>query len=221
MSYSLEVKEKATQLRKKGYSLNEISKKLNTSKSTASLWLNNISLNENAQKRLIKRRVIGLHKTFLTKEKKKQAFFDNLKNEDINEIKGISFKSELYRILSSLLFWCEGSKGSLTRLGFTNSDPQMVKCFLFFLRKSFDLDERKFRGVVHLHSYHDEGKQINFWSTVTGLPVSQFTKSYKKKNTGKRIREDYQGCISIRYYDAKIAKKLWSCYHSLQTYLGV
>ena len=43
----IEIKEKAFGLRKKGYSIKEIAKKLNIAQSTSSLWVRDIELNKN------------------------------------------------------------------------------------------------------------------------------------------------------------------------------
>jgi len=44
--------------------------------------------------------------------------------------------------------------------------------------------------------------------------LSQFQKSFQKQNSGKRKHEDYQGCIAVTYYDAKIAKELEAIYNA-------
>ncbi len=61
--------------------------------------------------------------------------------------------------------------------------------------------------------FHDELK--TFWSEVTSIPLTQFNKSYRKTNTGKTKKAGYQGCASIYYYDAKIAKELTALYNAL------
>jgi orotate phosphoribosyltransferase-like protein len=48
IAYDSSMKEKATTLRKSGKSLQEIAKELNIAKSTASLWLSTIPLNQSA-----------------------------------------------------------------------------------------------------------------------------------------------------------------------------
>ena len=86
----------------------------------------------------------------------------------------------------------------------------------YFIEKGFVIDEGKFRALIHLHDYHGEEKQINFWSKITRIPRKQFFKSYRKPNTGKRIKKDYPGCLAISYYDAKVAKQLWAYYKEIQ-----
>jgi len=83
------------------------------------------------------------------------------------------------------------------------------------------VDETKFRALIHLHEYHDESKQKKFWSDITKISENKFQKSYLKINTGKRIKENYPGCISIKYYDAKIFKELKALYKSFYKYIGM
>ena len=94
------------------------------------------------------------------------------------------------------------------RVSFSNSDPQLIKYFLKIFRKSFVLEEKKFRALLHIHDYHNEKKQIQFWSKVTQIPTGQFSRSFHKKNTGKNKRVGYPGCLSVRYYNSIIQKEL-------------
>ena len=65
------IKKEAFNLRKKGYSLGEISDKLHIAKSTSSLWLRNVSLEAKAIKRLNSRKKLGQRKTALIWKNKK------------------------------------------------------------------------------------------------------------------------------------------------------
>lgn len=88
----------------------------------------------------------------------------------------------------------------------------MIKFFLQTLRLSFDIDESKLRCLVHLHSYHNPDKQLNYWSKVSKIPSNQFYKPYFKTSTGKVKRLGYQGCLSVRYQDASLARELTIIY---------
>ena len=123
-------------------------------------------------------------------------------------------------MVAALLFWCEGGKRRLSTLTFINSDPSMIKTFLRALRKGFSLDERKFSITLHLHEYHSMVKQTEFWSVTTGIPGARFTQPYMKPHTGKRKREGYQGCISLNYHDARLARTLSALYHSFAERMG-
>ncbi len=221
MTYSLEVKTKALNLRKQGFSLKEVAEELKIAKSTTSVWLSAVVLNKKAQTRLKQRSILGQYKSQLIAKAKRERVLNELNEKAIKELKHVRFDEHLYRFFCSLLYWCEGTKINRTSLKFTNSDPAMIAAFLQLLRKSFDLNESKFRALVHIHEYHNDEKQKTFWSKITKIPLAQFNRSYRKPNTGKRIRKNYQGCVSIVYYDAKIAKELKALYNTLGKYLGV
>lgn len=208
MPYLLEKYSQAKKLRSKGYSLNEISKKLEISKSTASLWLSDFKLSPSALTRLEKRKLIGRVRSSATKKKKREEREMLIRKEVVSFVDSIEVTKSHLEMFCALLYWCEGTKNVNSGLAFANSDPKLAKSFLFFLRSSFNIDERRLRVGLHLHGYHSHKKQILFWSKVTSIPTSQFIKPYDKPNTGKRKRENYQGCASIRYYDSQLAKKV-------------
>lgn len=52
MAYSTKIKQRAEFLRKRGFSIKEIAKKLSISPGTASLWLKNVSLSKRALSRI-------------------------------------------------------------------------------------------------------------------------------------------------------------------------
>lgn len=203
-----EVRRKATALRKSGHSLSEISQRLHIAQSTVSLWLRNVELSENAKKRINSLGIHGRKKGIETNKRRREA-------EDIRIAKKVeeyffSGKQKIdSKIACALLYWGEGTKYDGNKsVSFINADPEMIQCFLRVFRDSFPLDEKKFRALIHLHEYHDVDRQLRFWSNVTKIPINQFNKSYLKKNTGKSKKEDYPGCVSVRYSDSKVYKEL-------------
>ena len=200
---------KAINLRKKGFSLNEISQRLKIAKSTAFLWLRHIDLPPIAIERLANRGLLGKVRSNETRRKRREAFERLLKEKTAELFKSISLTKNHQKILCALLFWCEGTKDIHSGIHFVNSDPSLIKTFLTFLRSAFNIREEKLRVSLHLHEYHLPRKQILFWSKVTSIPTSQFIKPYQKPHTAKRIRKDYPGCVNISYYDSSLAKELF------------
>lgn len=209
-----ELKEKAVGLRMNGLSIKEVSEELHVSKSTASLWLRNLKLNDEAKEKLAQKRLLRYYKTVLRWQEKSFQEEKQYNSKADSIIKQVNQNIYHIKLFCALLYWCEGSKGSKSDLRFTNSDPLLIKTFVTLFRKSFSVNESKFRILMHLHEYHDEAIQKKFWSNVTKIPKNKFQKTYLKKNSGKRIREGYQGCISIKYYDSKIFKEIKAIYSS-------
>jgi len=140
---------------------------------------------------------------------------EQIKGRAVEVINAMNLSQDAAKIFCALLFWAEGNK-SLNSVGFTNSDPGMISTFLSLLRKGFSIDERKIRVLVHLHEYHSKDEIERFWSDTTRIPLTQFSNPYLKKNSAINIKSGYKGCLSLRYYDAKIAKELYWLYTTLQ-----
>lgn len=202
------LKDEAKSLRRKGYSFREISEKLGISESTASLWLKGVGLSKSALKRIENLGMKG-------RKRGCETIRHRMAEEDgtiLESVKKTIKKSKLLKndlkIACALLYWCEGGKTEKSQLTFINSDPILVKYFINAFREAFGVDESRFRVLIHVHNYHNIEKQIVFWSEVTGISRTQFIKPYNKPNTGKRVKDDYQGCVSIRYYGRKIRQEM-------------
>lgn len=217
---SSKIKRKAIALRKLGYSLGEIALKLHISKSTASLWLKDVKMNVAALTRLNQ----SINNARLKgSNKKRRLHLDRLKRVQDESLKFIhSFDlhdQKMCKLLCSFLYWGEGGKVDLNA-SFINSDNKMVKTYVFLLRKAFKIDERKFRALVHIHDYHNEEKVKKYWSKITKIPLTQFTKSYRKPHSGRNKHPGYMGTIKIKYYDVQIANELKAIYNTLADKLG-
>ncbi len=208
----LSIKEKACDLRSKGYSVKEIADKLHIAKSTSSLWVRYIELNRKAKRRLKKKKLLKYYKGSLSWQRKRikeENRYNSLAREIINHTKKDSHHLKLY---CALLYWCEGGKNYKESVRFVNSDPILINTFLNLLRKSFQIDEKRLHILMHLHKYHNENKQKTFWSNLTKIPKKQFNKTFWKPHTKKRIKENYPGCVALYYHDCKIARQLQAIY---------
>ncbi|MBN1463980.1 MAG: hypothetical protein JW922_09950 [Paludibacteraceae bacterium] len=219
-AYPLSHKETAIKLRKLGKSLNEISQELNIAKSTASLWVRDVDLSSQANMVLCRKIKMSMLKTQTTKKQNRQNELEQILNNANESLEKLYFSNPLKLLLCSFLFWTEGEK-DCSRTNFINSDPDMIRVYLHLLRNCLEIDERKFRAVIHMHQYHDKDYLLDFWSKITKINKTQFSKPYLKPNTGKRKRPGYMGCISIRYYDYKVALLLKAIYNTyVSNYIG-
>ncbi|MBI4458263.1 hypothetical protein HY633_04840 [Candidatus Uhrbacteria bacterium] len=188
------------------------------SKSTVSLWVRDVPLPAGIAAALSDATRVGLAKgrAAMAVRRRLQASHAMIEaSAVISSIIDKAASDDFWKFVAALLFWCEGSKRSLSQITFTNSDPRMIEIFLQALRKAYSTDERRFRVQLHLHDYHDKDAQTAYWSKVTAIPLRQFNQVFVKPHTGKRKREGYQGCASISYYDARLAKRLAAIYHYL------
>jgi hypothetical protein len=212
-------KEKAIILRKRGQSLAEIAEILKISKSTASVWLQNVKISKAGQSRLRDKVREAQINGGQVKHRQKLASIEKIRNHSQEIIKSLKLSKTDYKVFSALLYWCEGSKDR-GAVCFMNSDPSLIKTFLLFLRQGFQIDESKFRVCLHLHKYHQSKQEIKYWSRIAGIASKQFLKIYQKENTGKRQKENYHGCASVRYHDVKVLDELKSLYELLFSKCG-
>lgn len=207
-------------MRKKGYSYREISELCGVSLSTVSLHCRSTPLDAYASKRLdMKVRKAREEGMFILKRRRCDQK-RKIKREVQRLYERMPLSIELCAVYCSLLFWSEGGKFDNSTVTFTNSDPIMVQTFLSLLRIAFPVDERKLRVALHLHGYHDKSKLVHFWSLTCGIKEEQFIKVFVKRNTGKRIRPNYMGCVNIRCYDHIIFKALREMYQQFPTWIN-
>ncbi len=151
----------------------------------------------------------------------RKTFLKKLQNQVRTEMDDLFIDMIFKKVLLSVLYWTEGGKRTTSHVTIINSDPEMIKVFLNCLRSCFTIDETKLRALVHIHGYHNDDDIKKYWSFVTKIPLSQFTKSYLKSNTGKRIRDGYQGSIRINYYDFRVVSELKIVYNELIQRIGM
>jgi len=194
-------------LRQAGYSLAEISRKLGISKSTASLWLRDVEINPDGQARLKKHSDTGRLSGVAANKAKRQQRWQEMAEQAIFFEKSLTeYTVDQCKVFLAMLYWGEGAKTG-RRLIFMNSDPALVKTYLFLLRRSFPIDESKIKATLHLHSYHNQTEMIDFWSALTGINKISFS-IYNKANSGSNIKSGYKGCLSIRYGNARILDEI-------------
>lgn len=185
-------------MRQSGYSLAEISSFLKISKSTASIWLREIKPNEQGEVRLREKIKLDRLKGANTNKARKNDRWQKMAKKTISFSQGLAeYSGEQCKIFLAMLYWGEGSKSG-RRLVFMNSDPELIKTYLFLLRRAFVINDDKLKASLHLHGYHNQLEMIEFWSKLTGINKNNFS-IYNKNNSGVNIKEGYKGCLSIRY----------------------
>lgn len=198
-------------MRASGASFTEICKKLDVSKSTLSGWVNDIPKPDlpvytNRQEWLSQIRVLAAKANKLKRETRLKTSKDKI-DDEVNGW-GTVQTPEVWKMLLGMLYWAEGSKGREI-VCFANTDPKLIKLFTTLLRKSFELDESKFRVRVHIHHYHDEEKVKIFWSKLTDIPLSQFNKTYHKTRSKERkFRTNIGGICFIKYNSVYLQEKI-------------
>ncbi len=75
------------------------------------------------------------------------------------------------------LFWGEGNKKSPDSVRIGNSDPDLIKAFLYFLRNRFKIHSHRLRFGLQVFTDMDYKAAETFWATHLGVSPSQFYKT--------------------------------------------
>ncbi|MFB6718206.1 hypothetical protein [Streptomyces sp. NPDC056358] len=196
-----DLREKARELRRQGMTYDRIQVELGCSKSSISLWVRDLPRPERKRTReeasAIARR--GWEVALRRREEERQE----AKKRAQSEIDPMS-TNELF-LLGVGLYWAEGSKSkphhTQERVTFINSDPDMIKVFLAWLRL-LGVSNDQLRFHVHIHETADATSAERFWADLVGPGVGKFGKTSIKRHNPRTNRkntgEGYQGCLTIR-----------------------
>lgn len=224
-------KEQAFKLRLAGKSYTEILQELGVPKSTLSDWFSRLELSASARMR-IQERTRARSLAGLLKRNKRQTSLAIQRKDEIrararNEVRSIS-RSELF-FIGLALYWAEGHKRPIMKDGrelthhsisLTNSDPELVKLFLRFLREICMVPEEKIRSDIRIYKHHNEANLLNFWEKTTQINKERFGKVYygvSKSSLGKRPFNILPfGTIQIRVNDTKLFHRIMGWIEGLQ-----
>lgn len=132
------------------------------------------------------------------------------------------------QIVGSVLWWAEGTKprrdyrwknAMLYTVEFTNTNSEMVKIFLEFLRKDIGVVESRLRAQIQIHEGDDQEKLERFWSKATRISLSNFNKTIVRP-TGHKVGKS-SGTCKIRYSDKPTHLKIQSILDQALSEIGV
>lgn len=201
--------EKALALRRQEYSYSQIKKILKINKSTLSNWLKDYPLSKQRVRELRdwnEQRIERYRDTMKQKREKRL-------NEIYNFEKGAIFPltNKELRMIGLGLYWGEGTKYRMDCLSISNTDPSIIKFFIFWLNKTLGVTINKLTVYLHLYNNMNIKKEMSYWSTILEIPLSQFNKPYIKITSSERINHKGgfgHGTCNVKIGDARLSEKI-------------
>ena len=196
-------KELARNLRRQGKSVKEIAEMVGVSKSTVSLWCNDILISKLVKRRIIQKNLINIRKGALiageNRKKERLERVNYYKSLGMDKVGSIS-KRELF-LIGAALYWAEGGKNQ-RRVVFINSDPRMILLWVKWLENCFNIKKERLICRLEINEKYKESvtKLEEYWSKIISVSKEQFTKvSLKKSKTKKVYKNDsnYKGSLQI------------------------
>ncbi len=110
------------------------------------------------------------------------------------------------KLAGAMLYWAEGYKTNKSKgIDFANADFMMVETFVKFLREICGVDEERLRVLLYCYSNQNINNLIDFWSKLTKIPRSQFSKPYVRADYRKEKEGKMKcGMVHIRYADKRL-----------------
>jgi hypothetical protein len=203
-------REKALALRSQGMSYSQIKKILNLSKSTLSTWLRDYPLSKNRIRELRDCSEHRIEKFRVTMKEKKDKKLKEIYQCQKSII--LPLTNREFFMLGLGLYWGEGTKCRQEGLSISNTDPAIIKTFIYWLNKNLGVPRNKMRIALQLYSDMDIEKEMQFWSEELKMPLLQFIKPYVKTNSSLRINHKGSfghGTCNIRMYNVPLAQKIF------------
>jgi transcriptional regulator with XRE-family HTH domain len=206
-------RELARQLRRdEGASVKDIARRVGVSVSSVSHWVRDIELTPEQHAALQLRNVAYNRQMSGTW---KQAA--NRRAERVGyqqDGRALARTGDALFVAGCMLFWAEGGRNR-NSLRFTNSDPQMVRFFVQFLRRFFNLEDEALAITCNLFADHLERQQEieQFWLDIAGLPRSCLRKSsvnvYSKYSQKKRQNKLPHGTCRIAVCRTQVVQMIY------------
>jgi len=217
---SVEIREKARQLRREGHSLGDIAAQVGVVKSTVSYWVRDIELDDSqilALDEAKRARLRAQNRGAKANRDKFRAM--RTAYQQAGRLRARENPTPLH-LMGCMLYWAEGAKGR-TEVAFVNSDPVMVLIFCRFLKEELSIPDERIVLQVTSHSLDIEvnEKQNQYWRNFLGLPQSCLRKTvYKEGNPKARHRILENGICRIAVHRGEVLQHI---YGAIQAYAGI
>jgi hypothetical protein len=122
-----------------------------------------------------------------------------------------------------MLYWAEGDKSSRNAARISNSDPEVLKLFMRFLRECLDVPDEQVSVTCNLFADHlDRQWEIEqFWLDALDLPRARLCKSfvnvYSKYSQKKRQNKLPYGTTRVTVHSTRIVQSIFG---AIQEYGG-
>ncbi|OGZ54055.1 MAG: hypothetical protein A3B25_00060 [Candidatus Ryanbacteria bacterium RIFCSPLOWO2_01_FULL_48_26] len=104
------------------------------------------------------------------------------------------------------LYWGEGNKANKNIVKLGNSDPGLIKSFIKFLKKFFNIDTRSLKFHLHLFSDINPEQATLYWMNEIGAQRSQFYKPTitKTGKLGTYRKKSVHGVLTLYFANTKL-----------------
>jgi hypothetical protein len=172
---------------KKNYSASRIAKMFKCSQNRINYWLNKFTI----PKRTISEAIYAMH----------NPKGDPFKVRHIN-----SLDDAFIMGIGLGLYWGEGTKSNLTSVRLGNSDPHLIKRFIFFLEKIYSIDRNDLKFGLQIFNDLSAVQCIRFWQKELKAKQNQFYKPIisPSQSSGTYRKKAKYGVLTLYFNNKKL-----------------
>jgi predicted transcriptional regulator len=211
-----ETREQARQLRAEGIPVIEIARQLGVSKDAVSDWTTDIELTHEQIELLRKNNPRSANQLIGAKANKEKALAKRKEWQEAGKAK--AREGHLLHKMGCILYWGEGAK-QRNNIHFANTDPEMMRLFIRFLRDELHVTDEKMTLYVQCYSHDlEEQKQIQqYWLDTLELTTSNLGTVYVKKANARGQNKYPNGVCTITVSSTELTMHI---YGAIQEYYG-
>jgi hypothetical protein len=195
-----DVRTRALALRREGHSVPEIARELGIAKSSAWQITKEVAWEPTPERKERAKRAARMRwdREAARRAEERERIIDQMAVEV-----GTVSERELL-LMGAVMYWAEGAKkkpwNTQERLRFINSDPDVIRLYLAWLRLIGVPDDRlTFR--VHIHESADVGAAEAYWADIVAVPAERLARATLKRHNPKTVRKNtgdaYRGCLVV------------------------
>ena len=208
MNKNLHLREKAVELRKKGYSLPAICDRLKKSKTTVYYWIKDIEIEK------INIRIKSCRKNTkehalrggLANQRKYKKIHDEHKKIAAQEWEEKYKDNDEFKLFL-MLYLTEGYRKGRFGLSLANSNPTLI----VFAKKWFDIlniRKKNMRYSIQIHVDQDETKVKNYWKDLLGASEIKVSRKSNSGKLGHRYWASEYAVLTLEFFDAYVKTML-------------
>jgi len=121
-------------------------------------------------------------------------------------------------VIGSVLYSCEGTRLRRDKrrknnvyhwvIEFTNSDSNLIKLFVEFLKRVIKIDKPRLKGQLFIYNDLSKKNLELKWSKVSGIPLTNFNKTIVLKAKNTKYKPNPNGTFKVRYHSKEAFHKL-------------
>ncbi|MFE9679654.1 hypothetical protein ACFYO5_37045 [Streptomyces sp. NPDC006259] len=196
-----DLRDRARELRRQGWTYDQIQVELGCSKSSISLWVRDLPKPERGNPS--ERARVAARKRWEHEGAIRDAERTETKAAAAREI-GSMTDRELF-MAGVALYWAEGTKDKTydrrESVIFVNSDTGVIELYLAWL-ELLGVARERLRFTVMIHETADVPGAEQYWADLVQADRSSFYKTTLKKHNPKTVRKNvgdsYRGCLAVR-----------------------